>query len=331
MNTFVDLLIEILSTKQRTPSWLGKQLGCGASEVEKWLDGSTRPSKANIVKIGYVLNLSEAETNQLIIAQGNLYGWTKDVSDPLTLIEGQDYISDVIAVYQYYLSQPTESIQQMQVFLCHASTDKPAVRKLYKFLSDTGFRPWLDEYELLPGRDWQLEISKAVRKADVVLVCLSKHAVNKRGYVQKEIRIALDLADEQPEGATFIIPVRLDECDMPERLSRWQWVNLYEKEGYDRLLKSLYTRAAELYPLTPQALDADNTNPSTMTSPSWDSQKTKTLSKYYNELIEEYEAAYNQLEKTLSDVDKVRIKRHITEIEGEIEKTKIELDQLNGK
>jgi hypothetical protein len=99
--------------------------------------------------------------------------------------------------------------------------------------------PWLDEENLLPGQEWDKEIPKQVQLSDVVLVCLSKNAVQKSGYVQKEIRIALDVADEKPEGTIFIIPVRLEDCTVPDRLRRWQWVDYFEQEGYEKLLRAL--------------------------------------------------------------------------------------------
>jgi formylglycine-generating enzyme required for sulfatase activity len=139
-----------------------------------------------------------------------------------------------------------ESGRVLRVFLCHSSGDKPAVRELYQCLCAEGIDAWLDEEKLLPGQDWPLEIPKAVRASDVVIVCLSKKSVTKTGYVQKEIKFALDVADEQPEGAIFLIPARLEECDVPDRLSRWQWVNLYEARGQERLMRALRARAAEL-------------------------------------------------------------------------------------
>jgi hypothetical protein len=104
----------------------------------------------------------------------------------------------------------------------------------------------LDEEKLLPGQDWNLEIAKAVRSTDVVIVCLSCGSLNKAGYFQKETKFALDVADEQPEGAVFIIPAKLEECNVPQRLRRWHWVSLYEKGGYERLNKSLRRRASGL-------------------------------------------------------------------------------------
>ena len=107
----------------------------------------------------------------------------------------------------------------------------------------TVWRPWLDKEDLLPGQDWQRAITEAVRTADVVLVCLSKCSIAKTGYVQREIAYALDRADEHPEDRIYLIPVKLEPCQVPQRLSRWQWVNLFEERGYEKLLASLKTHA----------------------------------------------------------------------------------------
>jgi len=127
----------------------------------------------------------------------------------------------------------------VKVFLCHSLGDKAAVRELHARLREDGLEPWLDEVDLRPGMEWRPEIESAVRQANVVLVCLSKSSISKTGFVQKEIAFALDAADERPEGRTYIVPARLEPCDVPKRLSRWQWVDLFEPGGYARLVKAL--------------------------------------------------------------------------------------------
>lgn len=136
--------------------------------------------------------------------------------------------------------------QQLKVFLCHSSSDKVAVRKLYHQLIEDEFDVWLDEEKLLPGQDWDFEIRKAVRSSDVVVVCLSNNSITKEGYVQKEIRIALDVADEKPDGTIFIIPAKFENCSVPERISKWQWVDLYIADGYKKLTLSLDSRLGSL-------------------------------------------------------------------------------------
>jgi hypothetical protein len=143
------------------------------------------------------------------------------------------------AIYEISEKHHIPISNSQRIFLCHSSRDKKTVRELYHRLLFDGFNPWLDEQDILPGQEWELEITKSVRSSAVVLVCLSANAVNQAGYMHKEIRYALDVAAEQPEGTIFLIPVRLDECDVPERLRRWHWVNLFEERGYNFLLKAL--------------------------------------------------------------------------------------------
>lgn len=125
------------------------------------------------------------------------------------------------------------------VFLCHSSGDKERVRELYERLSSDGVECWFDEADLLGGQDWDYEISRAIQQSKTFLACLSNHSVTKRGYVQTELKKALDVADMQPEGAVFILPVRLEDCIVPDRLSRWHRIDLFLDGGYGRLLKSL--------------------------------------------------------------------------------------------
>jgi formylglycine-generating enzyme required for sulfatase activity len=139
-------------------------------------------------------------------------------------------------------------LRPLKIFLCHASEDKPRVRELHRRLTADGAEVWLDEVSLLPGQNWRSEIPKAVRIADAVIVCLSPLAVDKEGYVQKEIRFALDAAYEKPEDTIYIIPAKLEDCRVTSRLSQWQWVNLFEGDegAYVRLLASLKIRAQKV-------------------------------------------------------------------------------------
>jgi hypothetical protein len=88
------------------------------------------------------------------------------------------------------LSTPPK--RPLKVFLCHAHSDKDAVRELYQRLKKDGIDAWLDREKLLAGSDWELEIRKAVLESDAVIVCLSKQ-FNQAGFRQKEVRLALDL------------------------------------------------------------------------------------------------------------------------------------------
>lgn len=168
----------------------------------------------------------------------------------------------------------------LKVFLCHASGDKPYVRDLYKRLVREGIDVWLDQEKLLPGQDWRVEIPRAVQEADVVVICLSHKSITKEGYIQKEIKFALDSAEEKPDGTIFLIPARIEDCPVPEKLTRWQWVDLFEENGYIKLLRSLKLRAdrvgAKVTPSLYEDLDTE-------TEHRLDQYYTEGLAAFYTE------------------------------------------------
>lgn len=139
-----------------------------------------------------------------------------------------------------------EPKRPLKVFLCHSSTDKPKVRELYRYLKKRGIQPWFDEEDLVGGQDWQVEIPKALDTSDAIIICLTKNSVDKEGYIQKEIKFALDKALEMPEGRIFLIPVKFEECEVPFSLNRYQWVDLTVESGYAKMMKALKFRASQL-------------------------------------------------------------------------------------
>jgi hypothetical protein len=152
---------------------------------------------------------------------------------------------------------PSTDKRPLKVFLCHSSADKPKVRELYRSLRRRGLEPWLDVENLQPGHDWQFEIRKALDNSDAIIIFLSKNSVDKEGYVQREIKFALDRALEMPAGRIFLIPARLEDCELPYGLEKYQWVNLYEEGGYEKLIKALKTRGNQLKNLNVELLPAE--------------------------------------------------------------------------
>lgn len=129
--------------------------------------------------------------------------------------------------------------QQIRIFLIYAHGDNKAVRKLYTRLVKEGEEVWLDKEKLLPGQNWKREIRKAILRSDVVIVCLSRVFNKQHGYRHEELKIALEKAHVLANSDVFIIPVRLEECDMPESLHHLHRVDLFKTGGYKRLIHTL--------------------------------------------------------------------------------------------
>jgi hypothetical protein len=125
------------------------------------------------------------------------------------------------------------------IFLCHAKEDIQFVRSLYHRLKQENLTPWLDEIDIFPGQNWDIEIQRAIKKTDFALICLSSISVQKKGYLHKEIKWALDRQSEMPEGDIFVIPVKIEPCILENRLSGIHSVDLFEASGFEKLIQSI--------------------------------------------------------------------------------------------
>jgi len=111
--------------------------------------------------------------------------------------------------------------------------------------------PWFDEEDILPGQVWESSVINGVRNSHAVIIFLSTEALASEGFFHKEIRLALDTAAEKPEGTIFIIPIRLDECQVPDMLKKYQYVDYFggmeqKEKVYSSLILSLKLRAENL-------------------------------------------------------------------------------------
>ena len=131
------------------------------------------------------------------------------------------------------------SIEQTNIFLIHAHSDRETVRRLYQRLVRDRLNVWLDEERLQPGQDWQQEIRNALLKCDVVIVCLTRNFDKQHGYRHEELKLALEKANFIPSDEVFIIPARLKQCDMPESLRHLHRVDLFKAGGYKKLVSAL--------------------------------------------------------------------------------------------
>jgi Leucine-rich repeat (LRR) protein len=110
------------------------------------------------------------------------------------------------------------------LFLSYARQDQHHVEQIRQFLLDAGHQVWMDVYNVVGGENWERAIRKAIGECTIFAAVISRNSVNRRGMVQKELKIALDEMDGMMPNDIFVIPVRLDDCEIPERLSQFQSV-----------------------------------------------------------------------------------------------------------
>jgi len=126
-----------------------------------------------------------------------------------------------------------------KVFLSYAREDKEKVEDLYQELSQAGFDPWMDTKNIIAGERWDTSINNALRDSDFCIICLSPNSIRKKGYLQDEIKKALDIFREHQVEDIYLIPLKLEECEMPHALNEIQWVEFFSKDGLSRLKNAI--------------------------------------------------------------------------------------------
>ena len=143
---------------------------------------------------------------------------------------------------------------KLRLYISFAEENRGRVRELEARLRAEGFETWFDEKDLTAGSDWKDEIKQALPSCDVLVSCISTRSVSRPGFYDEEIAMALDLRKERPG---FVIPVRLDECELPAayRDTHLTWVDVFDDAGIERLIRDLKKRA-ELRHLSQEAVGA---------------------------------------------------------------------------
>ncbi len=191
------------------------------------------------------LSLLRYSKSELEEARNILYSVLQSLSERCRGESAQEPDSNTGTHLESLQEGSTEKmLSKVKVFLNHATEDKPLVRKLYAELKKYPWiDPWIDEERLLPGQELELEIDKAMKESDAVLVCISSTSVKKTGYVQKEIRKAEEQQDLRPRGVIYMIPVLLESCkeQVPPNLQSLFWVDISNPTNINSIIKSLKT------------------------------------------------------------------------------------------
>ncbi|MFM6058229.1 MAG: TIR domain-containing protein, partial [Microcystis aeruginosa] len=136
---------------------------------------------------------------------------------------------------------------EIQIFLAHASEDKPAVLALHERLKQAGYKPWLDKKDLIAGQNWRSVIPKAIADSQLFIACLSQRSIAKQGFVQREFKMALNQYADRPPNSIYLIPLRLDECEIPDlrqeeyglNLRDLHWLDYWEEDGFEQLERAI--------------------------------------------------------------------------------------------
>jgi hypothetical protein len=126
-----------------------------------------------------------------------------------------------------------------KIFISYSRRDEEMALSLYGHLFNEGYKPWMDVKDILPGENFKLEIERAIHSADFFIACLSSHSVNERGLVQSQIQRALSISKDKLVSDIYLIPVRFEECEVPEFFQDLQMADLFKDAGITQLLMAI--------------------------------------------------------------------------------------------
>jgi hypothetical protein len=117
-----------------------------------------------------------------------------------------------------------------QVFISYARADAQFATMLTQDLESEGYDTWLDRTDIKTGTRWDDEVAKGLAASQVLIALLSKASTASQN-VKDEIGYAID-HDRR------IVPLLLEPCEIPLRLSRVQYVD-FTALGYEAGLQAV--------------------------------------------------------------------------------------------
>lgn len=136
-----------------------------------------------------------------------------------------------------------KAIRKPLVFVSYARQDLPVAKRLVDDLEANGASCWIDVRDIIAGRDWEQTVRYAIQDADYFLSLQSKNTLGRRRYAHAELRAALRIQEQLPNGGLFIIPVGLEVDHGDHRagpVEHLHWVDLSNYDaGLTQLLRSV--------------------------------------------------------------------------------------------
>jgi WD40 repeat protein len=121
------------------------------------------------------------------------------------------------------------AVKDFDVFLCHNSNDKPAIKIIAEQLKEIGILPWLDEWELRPGLPWQKALEEQIKNIKVAAVFVGENNIGPWQDAELQAFLREFVRRECP-----VIPVLLPNCkqdpELPIFLQGMMWVDFRKSE-----------------------------------------------------------------------------------------------------
>lgn len=127
--------------------------------------------------------------------------------------------------------------EKRHTFISYSRVNKEFALKLAKELKAAGLPVWLDQLDIPTGKRWDDEIENALRECRIFMVILTPASIASDN-TKDEIGYAIDHGKR-------ILPVLLEDCEVPLRLRRFQYVD-FTKMNYNEGVRYAQELLAEM-------------------------------------------------------------------------------------
>jgi WD40 repeat protein len=130
--------------------------------------------------------------------------------------------------------------RDFDVFLCHNSSDKAAVRKVAGQLKERGILPWFDEWEIAPGDRWTKVLSSELGRIKAAAVFLGENGVGPWQEAEVEA-LLIEMVNRKCRIIPVLLPNarRRSDDSIPLFLKGLAWVELEKRHKQGRPIDKL--------------------------------------------------------------------------------------------
>lgn len=129
----------------------------------------------------------------------------------------------------------------IKLFVSYSHKDRKLVNRIVNELGSFGFDIWVDQNEIIGGESIRATIENTIKETDVFLIAISSKSILSK-WVQEEIDMIFDRAKSTD---SVIVPILLDQCDVPQALRGRKWIAFYNnyKKAINELQRTLVSWA----------------------------------------------------------------------------------------
>lgn len=187
------------------------------------------------------------------------------------------------------------------IFISYKREDRSKAHLLAEALAAHGLKVWWD-IELLPGDRFADEISAVIKKSRATIVLWSENSV-KSDFVKAEASLALK--------NTHLIPLRLDQCDLPLPFGEIHTLDISDWEGEldSKILSNILHSVEKLVGYIETELRDETEVDKLLVKPIDEAEYWKEISDSASQNIEEYELYLGKFgeDALFHDLAKLRI------------------------